>query len=74
MHDSPSGRDETRTPRHPIDGRADPSIEDLEIIVVRYEGRPDRCTVLPRNCPEAERVTTWLSADVDALVDLEEMR
>ncbi|MBZ6496503.1 DUF7511 domain-containing protein [Natrinema longum] len=47
---------------------------DLESIVVRYEHRPDRWTISPRECPEAKRVTTWLSADAAAVVDLEECR
>ena len=46
----------------------------LEAIVVRYEDRPDRCTITPRECPEGERLTTWLSADIDAFVALEAMR
>ena len=47
---------------------------DLESIVVRYEDRPDRCTLTPRECPDGDRLTTWLSADIDAFVDLEAMR
>ncbi|PCR90432.1 DUF7511 domain-containing protein [Natrinema ejinorense] len=47
---------------------------DLESIVVRHEHRPDRWTITPRECPEAKQVTTWLSADADAVVDLEECR
>ncbi|UHQ96055.1 DUF7511 domain-containing protein [Natrinema halophilum] len=47
---------------------------DLESVVVRYEDRPNRCTIVPRECPEAERVTTWLTADARAFVDLEDAR
>lgn len=47
---------------------------DLESIVVRYEDRPDRCTITPRECADAERLTTWLSADVGAVVDLADVR
>ncbi|GAB7021026.1 DUF7511 domain-containing protein [Halostagnicola bangensis] len=47
---------------------------DLDAIVVRYEDQPDRCTVAPRECSESERLTTWLSADLDLFVDLEETR
>ncbi|QCS42060.1 hypothetical protein [Natrinema versiforme] len=47
---------------------------DLESIVVRYENRPDRCTITPRECPEAERMTTWLSANTDVVVDLADTR
>ncbi|RKD97579.1 hypothetical protein ATJ93_0568 [Halopiger aswanensis] len=47
---------------------------DLESIVVRYEDRTDRCTITPRECPDSERLTTWLSADIDAFVELEQRR
>lgn len=47
---------------------------DLEPIVVRYENRADRCTITPRECSEERRLTTWLSADVSAFVDLEDVR
>jgi hypothetical protein len=47
---------------------------DLESIVVRYENRSDRCTITPRECPEAERMTTWLSADITVVVDLADAR
>ncbi len=47
---------------------------DLEAVVVRYESQPDRCTLAPRECPESERLTTWLSADLDAFTALEDAR
>ncbi|WP_408957897.1 hypothetical protein [Natrinema sp. 74] len=47
---------------------------DLESVVVRYENRANRCTVVPRECSETDLVTTWLSADADAFVDLEDSR
>ncbi|MGQ4555847.1 DUF7511 domain-containing protein [Halobellus sp. GM3] len=46
----------------------------LRSVVVRYEERPDRCTVYPRRERCCERVDAWLSADADAFVPLEEMR
>lgn len=46
----------------------------LECLVVRYRDRPDRCTITPRECSEEERITHWLSADLSAVVDLEEVR
>ena len=46
----------------------------LQCLVVRYRNRPDRCTITPRECSEAERLTHWLSADLSAVVDLEEVR
>lgn len=47
---------------------------DLESIVVRYDQRPDRCTITPRECTDSERVTMWLSADLDAFVELADSR
>ncbi|ELY82645.1 DUF7511 domain-containing protein [Natrinema gari] len=47
---------------------------DLESIVVRYEDRPDRWTITPRECPESDRMTTWLSVDAQAIVDLDDVR
>lgn len=46
----------------------------LECLVVRYRDRPDRCTITPRECTEAEQLTHWLSADLSAVVDLEDVR
>lgn len=46
----------------------------LESTVVRYEARSDRCTVFPQECTEVEKLTTWLSADLSAFVDLESAR
>jgi hypothetical protein len=37
----------------------------LELALVRYADRPDRCTITPRECPETERLTAWLSAEND---------
>lgn len=46
----------------------------LECVVVRYRDRPDRCTIAPRECTEDERLTNWLSADMAAVVDLDDAR
>lgn len=43
----------------------------LEAVVVRYERRPDRRTLSPGG--RATR-TAWLTADVDAFVDLDDAR
>ena len=56
---------------------ADAAADDrraLECLVVRYRNRPDRCTITPRECSEEERITHWLSTDLSAVVDLEEVR
>ena len=46
----------------------------LESTTVRYADGPDRWTIAPRECADSERVTTWLSAALEAVVDLDEMR
>jgi hypothetical protein len=47
---------------------------DLHSVVVTYTTGPDRCTIYPRRESVQDRVTCWLSADLDAFVGLEEMR
>lgn len=47
---------------------------ELQCIVVRYETRPDRCTITPKSCPKSKQLTAWLSADRDVFVDLEAAR
>ncbi|SEP70915.1 DUF7511 domain-containing protein [Natrinema salaciae] len=68
-HGAPSPRQHPATATHRT-----PDAIELESTVVRYEDRPDRWTIAPRECPEAVRTTTWLSADVRATVDLEDVR
>lgn len=53
-----------------IDGRA----YALHSVVVRYEGRPNRCTLYPRRESCRDRMSAWLTADHDAFVGLEEYR
>ncbi|QCC48198.1 DUF7511 domain-containing protein [Halobellus limi] len=47
---------------------------ELRSVVVRYEERPDRCTIYPRRESCCERIEAWLSADADAFVALDDMR
>ena len=57
------------------DGRADPQTDaGLEAVVVRYGSGNDRCTLVPRYGPPEAMLTAWFSADLDSVVDLEEMR
>jgi len=53
---------------------ASPRLFELRSVVVRYEERPDRCTIYPRRESCCEHVDAWLSADADAFVPLEDMR
>ena len=56
------------------DAAADGRMYELHSVVVRYEGRPDRCTVYPRRDSCQERTAAWFSADFDAFVPLDSMR
>ncbi|WP_254271786.1 DUF7511 domain-containing protein [Haloarcula marina] len=47
---------------------------DLSATVVRYTDRPDRCTVYPPGSSGVARMSTWISADADAFLDIETMR
>jgi hypothetical protein len=42
--------------------------------LVRYEDRPDRRTMFPPGLATDARMSTWLSADADAFVDLRTSR
>ena len=75
MSESANGYDD-RTIRRRLEA-AQGEFDDrraLECLVVRYRNRPDRCTITPRECSEEERITHWLSANLSAVVDLEEVR
>lgn len=77
MSESSGGYDD-RTVRRRLADAADEADghrpTDLECIVVRYRDRPDRCTITPRECSETDQLTHWLSVDVSAVVDLDEVR
>ncbi len=42
--------------------------------IVRYTDSPDRRTVYPPGLSSVARMSTWLTADADAFVDLDRMR
>jgi hypothetical protein len=46
----------------------------LSLAVVQYADSPDRCTIYPPDATGDERLSTWLSANRDAFVDLDTMR
>ena len=46
----------------------------LEAIVVRYRSGRDRCTLVPRDAPPEAMLTAWLSADLETVVALEDVR
>lgn len=46
----------------------------LACTLVRYDGEPDRVTVYPPDASSIDRMATWLSADADAYLDVEQMR
>jgi len=46
----------------------------LESSLVRYDGKPDRRTIYPPGLSSVARMSTWLTADSDAFIDLGEVR
>ena len=50
-----------------------PDVE-LALTVVRYANGPDRCTIYPPGTDGDARMSTWLSADRSAFVDLDAAR
>ena len=75
MTGSTGGYDDRTTRQRLATAAADDHGTDaLESTVVRYEDRPDRCTIAPRECPETDQLTRWISADLEAFVDLDEFR
>ena len=60
-----AGRRSMAPPRRPI---------ALESRLVRYDDGPDRLTVCPPGLAGDARMSTWLSADSDAFLDLETVR
>ena len=47
---------------------------DLRAVVVKYDDRPDRCTICPRHLSRDQLTTAWLTADASAFWDLAEAR
>ena len=44
----------------------------LRAVLVRYDHRPDRCTICPRSMSREELTTAWITADATAFYDLAE--
>ena len=56
-------------------GRAGPcATPRLELALVRYDDRPDRCTIHPPETTGIERMSTWISVDRSLVVDAATMR
>jgi len=55
-------------------GAADRPDVELSLTVVRYADGPDRCTIYPPAATGDVRMSTWLSADYGAFVDLASMQ
>lgn len=63
-----------RTDASPRPPDTESSRPGLESTLVRYDRRPDRRTVYPPGLSGVPRMSTWLTADDDAFVDLETVR
>lgn len=47
----------------------DGSAPDLRLAIVEYENGPDRGTIHPPHVTGVDRMETWMSVDVDVVVD-----
>ncbi|WP_436910173.1 DUF7511 domain-containing protein [Halosimplex marinum] len=69
--------DAVSEPRSPSTGPDQPGRTDppaLELALVRYADRPDRCTIHPPDATGVERMSTWISVDRTLVVDAASMR
>lgn len=51
-----------------------PDAPRLELALVRYADRPDRCTIHPPDATGVERMSTWISVDRSLVLDVGSMR
>lgn len=65
------------TSKPPDGGHDHPPVEratDLQATVVRYDGKPDECTLHPREASVSELLTSWITAREGAYVEVEKCR
>ncbi len=60
-------------PSEPEQNVAAPQSFELSSVVVEYDGEPNRCTIYPTEATRLERMASWITADADAFVPLDEM-
>ncbi|MGQ4557052.1 DUF7511 domain-containing protein [Halobellus sp. GM3] len=72
----PTGRPSARpaSERMPAGGAAPGETQPLRLAIVSYEDTPDRATVHPPGLTGLDRMETWLSVDLSAVVELEAWR
>lgn len=58
----------------PVRQRTDDPSPSLTAKIIDPHNRLAECTIFPRTATEAERMTTWITAEGDSFVDLEAMR
>ncbi|SER74413.1 DUF7511 domain-containing protein [Natrinema salaciae] len=46
----------------------------FDAIVVRYRSASDRCTLVPHDGTTEEKLNSWLTADLETVVDLDDAR
>lgn len=51
-----------------------PGPDDVRMAVVAHSDGRIECTIFPVGVDEFELMTTWVTADIDSVVALEEMR
>ncbi|WP_162991390.1 DUF7511 domain-containing protein [Halostella salina] len=48
--------------------------EELHAVTVANDGEPDECTLYPRGSTGLDRMSTWITAEGGAFVDLDSVR
>lgn len=65
------------TSKPPDGGHDHPPVDraaGLQATVVRYDGKPDECTLHPRDASVSELLARWIIASEGAYVEVEEYR
>ncbi|WP_231185920.1 hypothetical protein [Haladaptatus sp. DYF46] len=60
-------------PSEPEQNVVAPQSFELSSVVVEYDGKPNRCTIYPTEATRLERMASWITADADVFVPLDEM-
>lgn len=70
-----AGADPTKpSADRPSPTTSDGSTPDLRLAIVEYENEPDRGTIHPPHVTGVDRMETWISVDMELVVDVSAWR
>ncbi|MFB6206274.1 MAG: hypothetical protein ABEJ05_07105 [Haloglomus sp.] len=73
-HQNESGEQRTNDGSAAADAERPDGQPRLSSTLVRYDGEPDRVTVYPPDTSSIERMSRWITVDLDDCLDLDEVR